>query len=226
MPAPSECSRHATGATWRRVSAGREGPAPQGRGSGKCILPAAASSSDNFEPSLPLPPPEKNCVRLAALNSHIAPFSWAVDRACRSDGSGWTSAQFNTTMRMLCASEHGAVLREDLEAALGPGGEEAVLALMRRGMLGMRPGHSEWEQQFPLEAWGGRPEAQLVTASDAIYMYEMREALAEAQAEAAKAQAKAAAAQAEAAGAQAGAGPWQQLAASVLRMGGRQRVED
>ena len=137
---------------------------------------------------------------MAALRGISCRFMRVVYGAC-SPGVGedlWTGDQFRTVLRMLCASKYGAVLKKDLVAALGVNGEEAVMALLKANILGMRPCHSEWELQIPEEAWGGRTDEQLITASTASMMYAMREVEAEVRAEA-EVQAKAEAeAQAEA----------------------------
>ena len=132
--------------------------------------PPPASSSP------PAPPPPRTRPCLAALDSISSRFLPDVYRACRPEvgREAGTGDQFRTVMRMLCASKYGAVLKVDLVAALGVNGEEAVMALLKANILGMRPRYSKWELQIPAEAWGGRTDEQLITASTAPMMYAMR----------------------------------------------------
>ena len=102
----------------------------------------------------------------------------------------WTSEQFSIVLRKLCASKYGAVPRQELAAALGSKGGEAVVALLKANYLGLRPRYSlQWEQQLSAEAWGEESDQELVTAGTAPMMYAMRKAIKRAEAQLAKAKA-------------------------------------
>ncbi|PNH07079.1 hypothetical protein TSOC_006504, partial [Tetrabaena socialis] len=88
-------------------------------------------------------------------------------------GDGWTQAQLAAVVRVLSASEHGAVERLALGNQLGAGGAEAVLALIDADILGLRC-YSDWADDIKSEAWGNTPAAELITAASATCLYEMR----------------------------------------------------
>ena len=53
-------------------------------------------------------------------------------------GQGWAPRQYLTAVVMLLQSPHNAVIKADLRAALGDGGDAALLAMVKKGLLGLR----------------------------------------------------------------------------------------
>jgi hypothetical protein len=136
----------------------------------------------NCGPSQAAPSPLPSAPSHAALNTVSNTEVYDVMEACDpSPSNGWTSAQFHTVMRLMCANPYGAVLQNDMVAALGPSGKTVVGALVDANILSLRSGRTAWERQLPQEAWGEDSKKALVMAATAPHMYAIRQAWAEAQ---------------------------------------------
>ena len=61
-----------------------------------------------------------------------------VVETAATSGSGWAQWQYLTAVKMLLQSPHNAVIDDDMRAALGDGGDAALLAMVKEGLLGLR----------------------------------------------------------------------------------------
>ena len=61
-----------------------------------------------------------------------------VVETAATSSSGWAQRQYLTAVKMLLQSPHNALIKADLRAALGYGGDAALLAMVKEGLLGLR----------------------------------------------------------------------------------------
>ena len=66
-----------------------------------------------------------------------APFE-AVESSL-TGGSPWRTEQYRTMLRLICESDHAAVIATDAYLELDPGGKEAVQAMVQASKLAYRP---------------------------------------------------------------------------------------
>eukprot|EP00891_Asterochloris_glomerata_P006778 jgi/Astpho2/6778/Aster-07223 len=114
---------------------------------------------------------------------HYARYADMIPHLCHSSESGlaptlygedrpWGSEQYRTMLRLICESDHAAVIVTDAHRELKPDGEQAVQAMVKADLLAYRPA-SAWARDIPLEAFGPEQEAVL-TAPTATHLYCMR----------------------------------------------------
>ena len=54
-------------------------------------------------------------------------------------GSPWRTEQYRTILRLICESDHAAVIATDAYLELNPGGKQAVQAMVKADLLAYRP---------------------------------------------------------------------------------------
>ena len=55
----------------------------------------------------------------------------------------WRTEQYRTMLRLICESDHAAVIATDAYLELKPGGKEAVQAMVKADLLAYRPASGE-----------------------------------------------------------------------------------